>query len=101
VFHTFWDGLDNLNPATNVMLRGNGEAGAPGWPTNPDIEALRDQWLSAPDEAAQKKIAADIQTHAFTDVPYIPLGQDFPPTAYRGLTGVLDGFVIFWNVRKS
>ncbi len=101
VFHTFWDGLDLLNPATNVMLRGNGAAASPGWPTNPDIEDLRDQWLVAPAEADQKRIAADIQTHAFQDVPYIPLGQNFITTAYRGLSGVLDGFVIFWNVRKT
>ena len=101
VFHTFWDGLDLLNPATNVMLRGNGAAASPGWPSNPDIEDLRDQWLVAPAEADQKRIAADIQTHAFQDVPYIPLGQNFITTAYRGLSGVLDGFVIFWNVRKT
>ena len=101
VFHTFWDGLDLLNPATNVMLRGNGSAASPGWPNNPDIEALRDQWLVATDEPEQKRIAAEIQTHAFQDVPYIPLGQNFITTAYRGLSGVLDGFVIFWNVRKA
>ena len=101
VFHTFWDGLDLLNPATNVMLRGNGAAASPGWPDNPDIEALRDQWLLAAEEAEQKRIASDIQLHAFQDVPYIPLGQDFVTTAYRGLSGVLDGFVIFWNVRKT
>ena len=100
VFHTFWDGLDQLNPATNVMLRGNGLAASPGWPTSPAIETMRDEWLTATDEAEQKKIAAAIQTQAFADVPYIPLGQDFIATSYRGLAGVLDGFAIFWNVRR-
>ncbi len=101
VFHTFWDGLDHLNPATNVMLRGNGTAASPGWPTDPGMEALRDQWLIAPDEAAQKQLASDMQARAFEDVPYVPLGQNFITTATRGLTGVLDGFVMFWNVRKA
>ncbi len=101
VFHTFWEGLDHLNPATNVMLRGNGLAASPGWPTAPDIEALHDQWLSAPDEAAQKRIATDIQTRAFADLPYIPLGQDYVPTVFRGLTGMQSGFMMFWNVRRS
>ena len=101
VFHTFWDGLDQLSPAVNVMLRGNGTNGSPGWPDNPGIEALREQWLAAPTLDEQKRLSADIQRQAFADVPYIPLGQDFVPTAYRGLTGVLDGFPIFWNVRPS
>ncbi|WP_158744598.1 ABC transporter substrate-binding protein [Acidisphaera sp. L21] len=101
VFHTFWDGLDQLNPATNVMLRGNGLAASPGWPSNPGIEAARDRWLAAADEAEQKRLAADIQKQAFEAVPYIPLGQSFSTTAYRGLTGVLDGFPLFWNLKKS
>jgi peptide/nickel transport system substrate-binding protein len=101
VFHTFWDGLDHLSPATNVMLRGNGAAASPGWPTDTKIEALRDQWLAATELAEQTSLAADIQREAFTSVPYIPLGQNFITTAYRGLSGVLDGFVIFWNVRKT
>ncbi len=101
VFHTFWDGLDLLNPATNVMLRGNGPGASPGWPTAPRIEALRDEWLTATDEAAQKRIAAEIQAEAFVAVPYIPLGQNFITTAYRGLAGVLDGFAIFWSVHRA
>ena len=100
VFHTFWDGLDQLNPATNVMLRGNGADASPGWPNNPDIEALRDQWLLATELGEQKRIAVEMQKSAFVDVPYVPLGQDFASTAYRGLTGVLDGFPIFWNARE-
>ena len=100
VFHTFWDGEDLLNPATNVMLRGDGLNASPGWPDNPDIEALRDQWLLASDLSDQRRIAVEIQKHAFVDLPYIPLGQDFVNTAYRGLTGVLEGFAIFWGVRK-
>ncbi len=100
VFHTFWDGTDMLTPATNVMLRGNGAAAAPGWPNSPAIEALRDQWLAA-DESEQKRLAAEMQAQAFVDVPYVPLGQDFTTTAYRGVTGVLDGFAMFWGVRKT
>ncbi len=53
------------------------------------------------DGREQKRIAADIQLQAFQDVPYIPLGQDFVTTAYRGLSGVLDGFVMFWNLKKA
>ncbi len=101
VFHTFWEGLDLLSPATSVMLRGNGAAASPGWPTAPGIEALHDEWLAAGDVAEQVKLAGAIQAAAFEAVPYVPLGQDFIATAYRGVSGVGDGFPTFWGVRKG
>ncbi|MCW3473497.1 ABC transporter substrate-binding protein [Limobrevibacterium gyesilva] len=102
IFQTSWSGLDQFNPAGHVFLRGNGRNAAPGWPTSPKIEELRDAWLRAPDLAAQQKIAEQLQLQAFQDVPYIPLGQTITPTAYRAdLTGLLDGLPLFWNVRRS
>ena len=102
VFNTFWSGLDQSNPVGHVFLRGNGKAGTMGWPTAPKIEELRTDWIDAPDEAAQKKIAQQIQLQAFQDVPYVPLGQNFYMTSYqKDISGVLDGFVIFWNVKRT
>ncbi len=102
VFHTFWSGLDQFNPAVHAYLRGNGRAGARGWVDSPRLEALRNDWLAAPDLAAQQRIAAELQLQAFQDVPYIPLGQLMAPAAYqRSLTGVLGGFALFWNVRRA
>ena len=102
VFFTFGAGTDQASPAANLMLRANGANAWFGWPDDPEIERLRDAWFAAPDLPAQRRIAADLQRQAFETVPYIPLGQYFQPTAYRtGLTGVLSGFSIFWNVRKE
>ncbi len=100
---TNWVGLDWLNPAVHISLRGNGEAAAPGWPSSPRIEALRDQWLSAPDLAAQQAICRDVQLQAFQDVPYYPLGAFLQPTAYRpgAIAGLNEGFATFWNVRPA
>ena len=101
IYHTSWSGLDMVNPAGHIFLRGNGRAAAPGWPDSPRLEALRSQWFAAPDQAAQVAIAQQIQLQAFQDVPYIPLGQYFMPTAYRGnLTGILQGNPVFWNVER-
>jgi len=69
-------------------------APSPGsaWPTAPALEALRDQWLAAPDLAGQQRIAAQIQAQAFVDVPFLPLGQFFQPTTQsRTLEGGLKG----------
>ena len=93
--------IDALNPVVHQTLRGNGEQGIYGWPTSPELEALREQWLDASDMAAHKRIAAQMQARAFVDVPYIPLGTFYPSTAFRSdLDGILDGEAIFWNVRR-
>jgi len=39
---------------------------------------------------------------AMRDVPYYPLGQYQTPTAWRTeITGVLNGFATFWNLRPA
>ncbi len=100
-FCTAWAGTDHLNPAGHLSLRSNGDQAWFGWPSDPKIESLRDQWFAAPDVPAQAAICADIQKQAFESVPYIPMGQYLQPTAYRSnLEGVLNGFALFWNVKK-
>ena len=102
VFCIYDNGANELDPASHLLLRGNGKAAQFGWPTSPKIEALRDAWFDARTLEEQKKIAAQIQLQAFEDVPYIPLGQSIAPTAYRrDITGVLNGHPFFWNVRRQ
>ena len=102
VVYTYWSGLDQWDPAGHTYLRANGRAGRPGWPQSARLEALREDWLAALTLAEQRRIARDIQLQAFQDIPYIPLGQWFAPMAYkRELTGVLDGYALFWNVRRG
>ncbi|MBU6497973.1 MAG: ABC transporter substrate-binding protein [Rhodospirillales bacterium] len=102
VFQTSWSGLDQFNPAAHVFLRGNGKDAAPGWPTSPKLESLRNDWFRAADLASQKKICEQMQLQAFHDVPYIPLGQTIAPTAFRGdLADMLDGLPLFWNIRRA
>jgi len=101
-FTTTYEGLTMADPATNVGLRGNGADAWFGWPTSPALEALREQWFDA-DAAGQLRIAGEIQRTAFEEVPFIPLGQLFYPTAIRAdLHGLLPSpFPIFWNIRRG
>ncbi len=100
-FATYWAGLDQSNPVGHAFLRGNGKQALFGWPTAPKIEELRQQWIDAPDIAARRKLAEELQLQAFRDVPYVPLGQYFAATAHKKeITGILNGFVMFWNVRR-
>jgi peptide/nickel transport system substrate-binding protein len=95
---------DFFSPAVNLPVRANGEKAWFGWPTDPKIEELITAWFKAPDLAAQKKLAADIQVEAYAnDVPYVPTGQFVAPTAYRkNLEGIIIAPVVFlWNVEKK
>jgi peptide/nickel transport system substrate-binding protein len=102
LFHTYWSGLDEFDPAVHTFLRGNGMAASRGWPTSEKLESLRNEWLFATDLTDRQRIAALMQQQAFIDVPFIPLGQILPAWVYnRSITGVLNGYALFWNVRKS
>ncbi len=103
-FTTGWSGSSVDTPAGHPPLRGNGDQKAawPGWYVKPEMEKLRSAWFEAPDFTAQKTICADIQRMALQDVPFWPLGQSLAPTAYRrDISGVVDGFAVFWNVKRG
>lgn len=102
-FCTTYDGLAVASPANHPPLRGNGLKGWFGWPTSPRLESLRDAWFDAPDLAAQKKICEEMQMIAWDEVPYVPLGQWFNPTAFRAdLKDVVPSpFPVFWGAHKA
>src|SRR5580700_4992572 len=84
IFHTWTSAPDMLSPALNGPLRGNGDKAWFGWPSDAALEGLIDAWFKAPDLAAQKDLAAQIQVEAYThEIPYIPTGLFQIPTAYR------------------
>lgn len=101
-FNTRLTGLGAADPAS-AQLRGNGLKAWFGWPTEPKLDVLSDDWFHAPDRPAQREIAARMQQAAFAAVPYIPLGQWSQPTAHRAdLTGfVRSSNPLFWGVRRN
>jgi peptide/nickel transport system substrate-binding protein len=102
MFASFTGGYDMSTPATAQLLRGNGASAYNGWPTAPKLEALRDAWLAADDLPTQQALAKQIQAQAFIDVPYLPLGSYFQPTAYKAdLTDMQTGLIQFTGVRRG
>lgn len=103
MFATVWTGADILNPAVHQMLRAGGKTAWFGWPDDPALETLREQWSSTVDPAEQKKLAADIQVQAFKTLPYIPIGSLVNQVAYRkNVSGVFPCVVAaYWNIGKS
>lgn len=91
------------DPVFSTLLRTNGRRAWFGWPDDPKFETLRDQWMASSDAAEQHRLATELQAEAFDYVPLIPLGQYFPPSAWRNeLSGLLKGATpVFWNVEKA
>jgi peptide/nickel transport system substrate-binding protein len=99
----FVTGLGNaLDPGGHLGLRANGAKAWFGWPDSPRLEALRQDWIAAPDVRAQAAICADIQRQAFLDVPCIPLGEYRGLTAHRAdLSGFAQGAPLFFGVKRD
>ncbi|TCH97344.1 ABC transporter substrate-binding protein [Roseococcus sp. SYP-B2431] len=98
---SFTAGSAQVNPAANNLIRGHGRSAIFGWPSVPELETLRDTWFDAPDDAARAQIGRQMQRAAFDQVPYVPLGQFFSPTALRAnLEGMLQGVALFYNIRR-
>lgn len=101
-FCTFLPGAYTLDPGVNWYMRGNGTAGAVGWPTSARLEDLRGQWLASTREPQRQSLARDLQQECFDNVTYVPLGQFTQPTAvHRRVSGVAEGFPVFHGVRKA
>ncbi len=91
------------DPATAPNLRGTGELPANGFMKSAAVEALYTRWIDAPDDAARRGLAADLQTQLAADVPFIPLGQYFDPTVYRRSIANMTpgGLIRFWGLTKD
>ena len=58
VFHTFSVAADILNPISNSYMVANGDKAWFGWPTDPEMEKLRDAYAKETDPAKAKALAA-------------------------------------------
>ena len=95
--------LTAANPGSLIALRGNGRQGFPGWLTDERLEQLRDSWFDAPDLAAQKAIAEQVQARYFESAPFLPLCRMRQPMAFRNeiIHVVAAPYPVFWGVRRA
>ena len=101
IFITNLGGTGNIFiPASNAIR--SGPNAWFGWPDAPKLEALRESWLEAPDFEAAKRIARDMQTQFWQDVPYVPTGEFSQPTGYHNyLKDIQAGWPVFHSVRRA
>ncbi|HEX5321182.1 MAG TPA: ABC transporter substrate-binding protein [Stellaceae bacterium] len=102
IFYTYLGGFGNISPGPNIAIRGAGASSWFGWPTDPEMEKLRDDWFAAPDLAAQQKLTRAMQEHFWQNPSYVPLGMYDQPTAYHAnLQDVHYGWPQFYGVRRA
>ena len=102
IFYTYLGGFGNISPGPNIAIRGTGTKAWFGWPTDEEMEALRDAWFEAPDLGAQQKICSDMQVRFWQNPSYVPLGMYDQPTAFRTtMKDIPDGWPQFYSLRKE
>lgn len=103
LFFTNWIVPEISDPLVNVMMSGRGDDGWFGWPTDPEIEAMRADFVAATDEAGRKEVAVRIQAHVMENVNYIHLGEYRIPQARRDtIRDMIPSPVpVFWNLTKT
>jgi peptide/nickel transport system substrate-binding protein len=92
-----------VNPLSNIILNSSCEKALSGWPCDPEMEKLRDQFARETDPAKLKEIAEAAQLRAFEWTPYVHLGEwRLISAARKNVTGFISaGPTIFWNVEKK
>jgi peptide/nickel transport system substrate-binding protein len=103
-FSTTVTGISFADPIAFTGQAMNGEKAWFGWPTNDQLETLRDRWALAPTLDERKAIAREMQKIAWDQVPHVILGQFFRSSAWRknvkGVIGMPE-VVGFWNIEKT
>jgi peptide/nickel transport system substrate-binding protein len=100
IFATNWIAADVLTPAVNAGIGGTCAGAWFGWYCSERMEKLRADWVRASDPAKRKQLAADIQTLAYDEVPFVPWGQYVQPQVFaKRVRGVLTfAAPVMWNV---
>jgi peptide/nickel transport system substrate-binding protein len=103
ILHTYSVSADVLNPISTSYLVAAGDKSWFGWPTDPEMEKLRDAFSKETDPAKQKALAEKVQLRALETGQFGWIGQWYGPGARRAnVTGWLEAPVpVFWNIEKK
>ncbi|WP_137701743.1 ABC transporter substrate-binding protein [Marimonas lutisalis] len=101
MFHTWWT-ADDLSDPMHILFSGDPRLGWIGWPDDPELEALRAQFVLSEDEAARKALALRIQDKIVQNGNFAVLGQFIQPLALRSSLGGLQGpFPLYYQLAPA
>jgi peptide/nickel transport system substrate-binding protein len=103
LFITSAGGPDVASPMASIWFNSSCAKANVGWPCDPELNTLVDQWAQQADPAKRHALIDGIQTRAYISVPYVIAGQYFQPIAFRAnIKGVLEaGVPVYWNIEKQ
>ncbi|BBK41078.1 ABC transporter substrate-binding protein [Allostella vacuolata] len=95
--------LDLYSPLANLNFDARGPGAYTGFVNDPKTEALKNTFAAESDPAKQKAIAEEMQTRAYDQVFYIPLGIYNNFAAYRSnVRNFIDSSIpVFWGIEKN
>ena len=92
------------SPVTNFTIdSGCARSNWFGWPCDEPTEALRREYLLAPDDTARHAALVALHRRLWEALPTIPIGQYVTPYAARSnVHGILKSNpIVFWNIDKD
>jgi peptide/nickel transport system substrate-binding protein len=104
LFHTTSGGQSVYSPVTNFTIdSGCGRTNWFGWPCDEQSEALRRDYLRAPDQTARRAALVALHQRLWEALPTIPIGSYVTPYAARkNVHGILKSNpIVFWNIDKD
>lgn len=101
IFASGLSAIDANTPLVHPVLPSTGDTGFPGWVDDPELEALRSDFLKAGSLEQQQEIARKVQARVLDNVILIPLGNyPYVQTRSTKLTDMMPTSVpVFWNLK--
>jgi len=102
-FHTYAIAADILNPISAQWMVADPAKAWFGWPSDPELEKLRDAYARETDPAKGKALAVAVQNRMLETAQYGWLGIWYGPGASRAnVAGWLKApVVVHWNIEKK
>jgi peptide/nickel transport system substrate-binding protein len=102
-FLTAWVVADVMNPVSAAYVNSGCDKASFGWPCDPEMEKLRDDFARTTDLAKQKQIAEAVQKRNIEITAMIPVGEYVQPIAIRkNVKGLLMAPVpVHWNIEVT
>jgi peptide/nickel transport system substrate-binding protein len=103
VFLTYGTAWSSAAPVSMNLLSAAGSTAYSGWPSDAEIERLRDAFAAAASDESRQMLATQIQVRAMEIGLYVPLGNIWTMlAARRNVTGFIKApMAAFWNVEKQ
>lgn len=103
MFFSYWMVPEVTTPLINATLNARGDEGFFGWAQDPELEAMRGEYITAGSPQAQLDVAKRIQARVMDEVTYLPLGQFQTVQGRRAnLVDIIASPVpVFWQMDKK